>query len=132
MVAPPNRPTPAPAPDPVADDDAYMRRVFAETALRDMILEHIRVHNLTSPNEVEDYIESLLPDNPTLQNIINDEWRRLSLEGNIRRNSPSRVEVDLSRFVRRGGRKSRHYLRRKSRRMRRTRHKKNRRRTMRR
>ncbi len=130
MVAPPNRPTPAPA--PAYDEDAYMREVFAEQALRDTILAYIRDNNLTSSNEVEDYIESLLPDNPTLQNTINNDMRRLSLEGNIRRNSRARIEVDLSRFATRGGRKSRRHLKRKSRRMRRTRHKKNRRRSMRR
>jgi hypothetical protein len=137
MVAPPNRPTPAPAPAS-AEDDPYMRRMFAEEALTNSILEHVR--DLTNSNEIEDYIGSLLP-NPTLQNILNDDFRRLSLEGNIQRGTRARVRVDLSRFASpnemppyasRGGRKSRRRLRRKTRRMRRSRNRRYRRKSMRR
>lgn len=147
MVAPPNRPTP-PAPAPpsgfgivpaLPDDDPYARRALAERALTDSILEHVR--DFTSANEIENYIESLLPDNPTLQNMLDDAFGRLSLEGNIQRNTGASVRVDLSRFASpnemppytsRGGRKSRRRLRRKTRKMRRSRNRRYRRKSMRR
>jgi hypothetical protein len=137
MVAPPNRPTPASAPYRL-EDDPLVQRMIAEEALRDSILDHVR--DFTSAAEIENYIETLLP-NPTLQNMLNDDFGRLSLEGNIQRGTRSGVRVDLSRFASpnemppyasRGGRKSRRRLRRKTRRMRRSRNRRYRRKSMRR